>query len=112
MCRIKRKTTESILLKTKTAYHASQPSIDTRTFCITAQIQISFQVRDHARFYDLLTGSYESRIRRSSLIPTVANGTAKVQQAKIDALNINGINLNGDEKIVKKTQAEVHSRPH
>ena len=61
---------------------------------------------------DLLTGSYESRIRRSSLIPTVANGTAKVQQAKIDALNINGINLNGDEKIVKKTQAEVHSRPH
>lgn len=62
--------------------------------------------------HDLLTGSYESRIRRSSLIPTVANGTAKVQQAKIDALNINGINLNGDEKIVKKTQAEVHSRPH
>lgn len=63
--------------------------------------------------HDLLTGSFESRLRRTSLA-NIANDTANCIKVSIPQVTkiLEGVSLNGNTELEKKATSEVHSRPH
>lgn len=60
--------------------------------------------------HDLLTGSYASRIRRTSMIPIKNNAVEGIKMTVPQKVVSDDILIN-DQQVVKKT-TEVHSRPH